>query len=115
VNGGLLRQEPPVHRLPFTQLLNEAFLRERLDDSLDIGPERFAVGVLQRSGDGVGDVVGIVPPVAVGEHEGRGKVEVVVARAGAVVQQKAYTHRVEAEVSSRSGVAATADLLLHIT
>jgi hypothetical protein len=95
--------------------LNEPFLRERLDDSLDIGPERFAIGVLQRSGDGVGDVVGMVPPIAVGEHEGRGKVEVIVAGAGGVAQQKASTDRVEAEVSSSSGVAATADFLLHIT
>jgi len=95
--------------------LDEPFLRKGVDDSLDIGPERFAIGVLQRSGDGVGDVVGIVPPVAVGEDEGRGEVEVVVACAGAVAQQKPSTHRVEAEVSSSSGIAATADLLLHIT
>jgi hypothetical protein len=40
---------------------------------------------------------------------------VIVAGAGAVVEQKASAHGVEAEVSAGSGVAATAGLLLHIT
>ena len=99
----------------FTQLLDESFLSESLNDPLHVSPEGVAVGVLQRSGDGIGDVVGVVPAVAVGEHEGRGEVEVVVARAGAVAQQEPSAHGVEAEVSASSGVAATAGLLLHIT
>jgi hypothetical protein len=58
--------------------------------------------------------VRIVASVAIREHEGGGKVEVIVARAAAVAQEKSSAHGVEAEIGSSSGVAA-ADFLLHIT
>lgn len=103
--------------LPLTSrlLLYDAFLRERLDDSLDVGEERIAIGMIERTGDGVGDGVRVVPAVAVGEDQRGGKVEVIGASAGAVAQEKATAHGVEAEVGASSRIAATGGRLLHIT
>ena len=68
-----------------------------------------------RAGHGVGNGVRIVASVAIGEDQGGGEVELVVAGAGAVAEQEAPADGMEAEVGAGAWVPAALNFLLHIT
>src|SRR5262245_37370293 len=86
-----------------------------MDDALDVGAEALAIGVIERAGDRIGDVMRMVTAIAVGEHERSGEVELAVSSAGVVAQEESSADGLEAEIGASSGVAAPGGWLLHIT
>jgi hypothetical protein len=96
-------------------LEDQSLLPECVNDALHVGAEGLAIGVIEGPGDRVGDVMGMMAAVAVGEHQGGSEVEVAAAGPGVVAQQESSADRLEAEIAASSGVAAPERLLLHIT
>jgi hypothetical protein len=97
------------------ELDHDTVARKALDDASYVRPEGFSIGMGHRAGDGVGNGVRIVASVAIGEDQGGGEVELVVAGAGAVAEQEAPADGMEAEVGAGAGVPAALNFLLHIT
>jgi hypothetical protein len=95
-------------------LYDEALPSKPPDDPPDVGPERVAVGVAQRAGDGVGDRAGVVTAVAIGEDQCGSEVQALGAGAGVVAERETTADGLEPEVGACSGIPAANDLL-HIT
>ena len=95
-------------------LHDEALPGKPPDDPPDVGPERVAVGVAQRAGDGVGDRAGVMTAVAIGEDQRGGEVQALGSGAGVVAERETAADGLEAEVGACSGIPAV-NSFLHIT